>query len=175
MRDLKQTIRSIPDCPKPGIIFRDITTLLTNPEAYTQALDEFEAFFRKKGVTRLAAIDSRGFIFGGALADRLKVPLAVVRKKGKLPFTTIREEYALEYGTDVLEMHVDAVNKGDRVAVIDDLLATGGTIEASCKMVEKLGGTVAAIGVVIELSFLKGRARLSKYDLKSLIDYPTEE
>ena len=92
MRDLKQTIRSIPDFPKPGIIFRDITTLLTNPEAYTQALDEFEAFFRKKGVTRLAAIDSRGFIFGGALADRLKVPLAVVRKKGKLPFTTIREE-----------------------------------------------------------------------------------
>ena len=175
MRDLKQSIRSIPDFPKPGIIFRDITTLLTNPEAYAQALDEFEAFFRKKCVTRLAAIDSRGFIFGGALADRLNVPLAIVRKKGKLPYTTIREEYALEYGTDVLEMHVDAVKKGDRVAIIDDLLATGGTIEASCKMVEKLGGTVAGVGVVVELSFLKGRARLGKYDVRSLVDYPTEE
>ncbi len=174
MHDLKAVIRSIPDFPKPGIIFRDITTLLSDPEAYKEALDEFEEYFREKGVTRIAAIDSRGFIFGGALADRMSVPLAIIRKKGKLPYKTIHEEYALEYGTDTLEMHIDAIEKGDKVAVIDDLLATGGTLEASCKMVEKLGGEVAVIGVVIELSFLKGRDKLSGYDIKALIDYDTE-
>ena len=175
LHDLKSVIRSVPDFPKPGIVFRDITTLLSDTEAYKDALDEFEAFFRKKGVTRIAAIDSRGFIFGGALADRMSVPLAIIRKKGKLPFKTIHEEYALEYGTDVLEMHVDAVQKGDKVAIIDDLLATGGTLEASCKMVEKLGGEVVVIGVVIELSFLKGRDKLSGYDIIALTDYATEE
>jgi len=174
VHDLKAVIRSIPDFPKPGIIFRDITTLLSDPEAYKEALDEFEEYFREKGVTRIAAIDSRGFIFGGALADRMSVPLAIIRKKGKLPYKTIHEEYALEYGTDTLEMHIDAIEKGDKVAVIDDLLATGGTLEASCKMVEKLGGEVAVIGVVIELSFLKGRDKLSGYDIKALIDYDTE-
>lgn len=175
MNDLKAVIRSIPDFPKPGIVFRDITTLLSDSEAYKQALDQFEAYFRKKGVNRIAAIDSRGFIFGGALADRMNVALAIIRKKGKLPYKTIHEEYALEYGTDSLEMHVDAVQEGDKVAVIDDLLATGGTLEASCKMVEKLGGEVAVIGVVIELSFLKGREKLSRYDIQALIDYETEE
>jgi adenine phosphoribosyltransferase len=175
VHDLKAVIRSIPDFPKPGIIFRDITTLLSNPEAYKESLDEFEAYFREKGVTRIAAIDSRGFIFGGALADRMNVPLAIIRKKGKLPYKTIHEEYALEYGTDSLEMHIDAIEKGDKVAVIDDLLATGGTLDASCKMVEKLGGEVAVIGVVVELSFLKGREKLAKYDIKALIDYESEE
>jgi adenine phosphoribosyltransferase len=175
VNDLKAVIRSIPDFPKPGIVFRDITTLLSDTGAYRQALDQFEAYFRKKGVNRIAAIDSRGFIFGGALADRMNVPLAIIRKKGKLPYKTIHEEYALEYGTDSLEMHVDAVRKGDKVAVIDDLLATGGTLEASCKMVEKLGGEVVVIGVVIELSFLKGREKLSRYDIQALIDYETEE
>lgn len=174
MNDLKSIIRSIPDFPKPGIVFRDITTLLSNPGAYKEALDEFEAYFREKGVTRIAAIDSRGFLFGGALADRMNIPLAIIRKKGKLPFKTIHEEYALEYGTDSLEMHVDAIDKGDKVAVIDDLLATGGTLDASCKMVEKLGGEVAVIGVVIELSFLKGRDKLAQYDIKALIDYDSE-
>ncbi len=174
MHNLKGVIRSIPDFPKPGIVFRDITTLLSEPAAFKKALDEFEAYFREKGVTRIAAIDSRGFIFGGALADRMNIPLAIIRKKGKLPFQTIHEEYALEYGTDILEMHIDAVQKGDKVAVIDDLLATGGTLEASCKMVEKLGGEVAVIGVVIELSFLKGREKLAKYDIKALVDYESE-
>jgi len=174
VNDLKSIIRSIPDFPKPGIVFRDITTLLSNPGAYKEALDEFEAYFREKGVTRIAAIDSRGFLFGGALADRMNIPLAIIRKKGKLPFKTIHEEYALEYGTDSLEMHVDAIDKGDKVAVIDDLLATGGTLDASCKMVEKLGGEVAVIGVVIELSFLKGRDKLAQYDIKALIDYDSE-
>jgi len=174
VKNLKEAIRSIPDFPKPGIVFRDITTLLADPEAFKQSLDQFEEYFRAKGITRIAAIDSRGFLFGGALADRMNLPLTVIRKKGKLPFDTVSESYALEYGTDTLEMHIDAVQKGDKVAVIDDLLATGGTLEASCKMVEKLGGEVAAIGVVIELSFLKGRARFAQYDLKALVDYDSE-
>lgn len=174
MQDLKKVIRSIPGFPKPGIVFRDITTLLANPDAFAQALDRFEEYFRQKGVTRIAAIDSRGFLFGGALADRLGVPLSIIRKKGKLPFTTVQESYALEYGIDTLEMHTDAVRKGDRVAIIDDLLATGGTLEASCRMVEKLGGEVAAIGILIELSYLKGRDRFGRYDLKALVDYESE-
>jgi adenine phosphoribosyltransferase len=172
--DLKLVIRSIPDFPKRGIVFRDITTLLSNPKAFKHALDRFETIFRKKGVTRIAAIDSRGFIFGGALADRMDIPLSIIRKKGKLPYKTIREEYSLEYGTDTLEMHIDAVESGDKVAVIDDLLATGGTMEASCKMIEKLGGEVAVIGVVIELSFLKPRNRLKEHDIAALINYDSE-
>jgi len=172
--NLKNAIRSIPDFPKPGIVFRDITTLLANPKAFKHALDRFETEFRDRNVTRIAAIDSRGFIFGGALADRMNIPLSIVRKKGKLPYKTVREEYSLEYGTDTLEMHVDSVEKGDRVAVIDDLLATGGTMEASCKMVEKLGGEVAVIGVLIELSFLNPRHRLKQYDILTLIDYESE-
>lgn len=171
---LRDSIRSIPNFPKQGIVFRDITTLLAKPEAYNRALDQFESFFKARGVTRIAAIDSRGFIFGGALADRLGVPLVLVRKKGKLPFKTVREEYALEYGTDSLEMHVDAVAKGDRVGVIDDLLATGGTLMAACKMIEKLGGAVVAISVLIELSFLKGRQKFANYEVISLVDYESE-
>lgn len=174
VKDLKDAIRSIPDFPKPGIVFRDITTLLADPEAFKQSLDQFEEYFKEKGVTRIAAIDSRGFLFGGALADRMNLPLSIIRKKGKLPFDTVSETYALEYGTDTLEMHTDAVNKGDKVAVIDDLLATGGTLEASCKMVEKLGAEVTVIGVVVELSFLKGRDRFPKYDLQALVDYASE-
>jgi adenine phosphoribosyltransferase len=172
--NLKETIRSIPDFPKPGIVFRDITTLLSNPEQLKKSLDLFEQHFRQKGVTRIAAIDSRGFLFGGALADRMNVPLVVIRKKGKLPFTTISEDYDLEYGTDTLEMHTDAVGNSDKVAIIDDLLATGGTLEASCRLIEKLGGEVTTIGVLIELSFLKGRDRFPSYDIISLIDYDSE-
>jgi len=174
MRDLKTVIRSIPGFPKPGIVFRDITTLLADSDAFRYALDQFESYFRERGVNRIAAIDSRGFVFGGALADRMNIPLSIVRKKGKLPYKTVREEYALEYGTDTLEMHIDAVGKGDKVAVIDDLLATGGTLQATCRMVEKLGGEVAAVGVVIELSFLRGRDKLAQYDLKALVDYDSE-
>lgn len=172
--DLKAVIRSVPDFPKPGIVFYDITTLLSRPEAFRRALDEMEAFLRRRGVNRIVAIDSRGFIFGGALADRLQVPFVPVRKKGKLPYTTIGAEYALEYGTDSLEMHIDAVDKGDRVAVIDDLLATGGTLEASCRLVEQLGGQVVAVAVVIELSFLHGRKKLARYEVMSLVDYDSE-
>ena len=173
-KDLKKVIRSIPDFPKPGIVFRDITKLLANTEAFHCALDLFEKYFRSRGVTRIAAIDSRGFIFGGALADRLGVPLVLIRKKGKLPYATIGQEYSLEYGTDSLEIHTDAIRKNDKVAVLDDLLATGGTLEASCRLVERLGGEVVAVSVLIELSFLKGREKLRAYDVKSLVDYDTE-
>lgn len=172
--NLKAAIRSIPGFPKPGIVFRDITTLLTQPEAFRTALDRFERFFREKKVERIVAIDSRGFIFGGALADRLQVPFVPVRKKGKLPHRTVAAEYALEYGTDTLEMHVDAIHKGDKVAIIDDLLATGGTLDASCRLVRQLGGEVVAIGVLIELSFLKGRQKLPGCDILALIDYDGE-
>lgn len=172
--DLKNAIRSIPDFPKSGIVFRDISTLLSNPEAYKQSLDEFEKYFREKKINCIAAIDARGFLFGGALADRMNIPLSVIRKKGKLPFDTVSASYELEYGTDTLEMHKDAVNPGDKVAVIDDLLATGGTLEASCRMVEQLGGEVTTIGVVIELSVLKGRDKLSKFDICALVDYDSE-
>lgn len=171
---LKAAIRSIPDFPKKGIVFKDITTLLANPEAYQATLDRFEEFFRGIGVTKIAAIESRGFLFGGALADRLHIPLTLVRKKGKLPFQTIREDYALEYGVDSLEMHVDSAGSDDRVAIVDDLLATGGTLLATCRLIERLGGSVAGIGVLIELSFLKGRERLAGYDVLSLITYDGE-
>jgi adenine phosphoribosyltransferase len=171
---LRAAIRSVPDFPKKGIVFKDITTLLADPNSFCESLNLFENFCRRVGATRIAAIDSRGFIFGGALADRLKIPLTLVRKKGKLPFQTIREDYALEYGVDSLEMHVDSAKKGDRVIVIDDLLATGGTLLATCHLVERLGGEVAGIAVLIELSFLKGRGRLSGYEIVSLIDYKSE-
>ncbi|MFH1701367.1 MAG: adenine phosphoribosyltransferase [Candidatus Zixiibacteriota bacterium] len=172
--DLKNAIRSIPNFPKPGIVFRDISTLLSNPEAFKQSLDEFEKYFRARNINRIAAIDARGFLFGGALADRMNIPLCVIRKKGKLPFDTVSASYELEYGTDTLEMHKDAIFPGDKVAVIDDLLATGGTLEASCRMVEELGGEVTTIGVVIELSFLNGRSKLSKFDICALVDYESE-
>ncbi|MCP4566624.1 MAG: adenine phosphoribosyltransferase [FCB group bacterium] len=174
MRDLKTVIRSLPDFPKPGIIFRDITTLLADPEALCEAYDAIEKYLRTKKVNKIVAIDSRGFLLGGALADRLNIPLIPVRKKGKLPFTTISEEYALEYGTDSLEIHTDAITSGDSVAVLDDLLATGGTLKATCRLIEKLGGEVAGIAVFIELSFLKGRDRLTGYDIMALVDYDSE-
>jgi len=174
VKDLKGVIRSIPDFPKKGIVFRDITTLLADPEAFRQSLDMMQDFFTKRGVERIAAIDSRGFIFGGALSDRMKIPFVPIRKKGKLPFPTICQEYDLEYGTDTLEIHKDAVQKGEKVAVIDDLLATGGTLEASCKLVEKLGGEIVAISVLIELRFLRGRERIPNYEVMALIDYDSE-
>lgn len=171
---LKDAIRSIPDFPKPGIMFRDITTLLSDPDALKSALDLFENHFKSRGITKIAAIDSRGFIFGGALADRMNLPLVLIRKKGKLPFETISADYELEYGTDSLEMHTDSVSSGDKVAVLDDLLATGGTIAAACKMVEQLGAEVTTVAVLVELSFINGRAKFPGYDILSLVNYDSE-
>ena len=172
--DLKKAIRTVPDFPKPGVLFFDITTLLNDPKAFGQSLDLFEEYLREHRVNRIVAIDSRGFLFGGALADRMNLPLAVIRKKGKLPFKTYQADYALEYGTDQIEIHIDAAGQGDQVAIIDDLLATGGTLEAAVKLVEKTGAEVAAIGMVIELTFLNGRGRFTDYNLLSLVEYDSE-
>ncbi|KAA3615943.1 MAG: adenine phosphoribosyltransferase [Calditrichaeota bacterium] len=170
MHDLEKYIRSIPDFPKPGIQFKDITTLLQNPTAFKQCLDAFENRISGK-VDVVVGTESRGFIFGAPLADRLGVGFVPVRKPGKLPAETISEEYALEYGTDKLEIHTDAIRKGDKVVIIDDLLATGGTMQATTKLVERLGGEIVHILFLIELEFLQGRERLRAYSIDSLITF----
>jgi adenine phosphoribosyltransferase len=167
-------IRDVKDYPKKGVIFRDITTLIKNGKAFHDVLGIFYAICKDKKVDVVAAIESRGFIFGGALADRLGVGIVPVRKLGKLPADTVVQKYDLEYGTDSLEMHTDAIAEGQRVLIVDDLLATGGTLQATCGLVEKLGGEVAGIIVLIELSFLKGREKFKNYDFFSLIQYQTE-
>lgn len=167
-------IRDVKDYPKKGITFRDITTLIKNGRDFNEVLDIFHKICKGKKIDLVAAIESRGFIFGGALADRLRVGIIPLRKVGKLPAECVAEKYTLEYGTASLEMHTDAISKGEKVLIVDDLLATGGTLQATCKLVEKLGGTVVGIVVLIELSFLKGREKLKKYDFFSLIQYEKE-
>jgi len=174
MKDLKATIRSVPDFPKPGIVFRDITTLLADPEATQQAADAIADRYRDECIDVVVGIESRGFIFGALVAERLGVGLALVRKPGKLPCETIREAYELEYGTNEIEIHTDAIASGQRVLIVDDLLATGGTVAACCRLVEKLGGLVASCAFVIELSFLSGRAQLEGRDVFALADYESE-
>lgn len=174
MRDLKQYIRSVPDFPKPGINFYDITTLLQNPEGFRAAVDMLEEYVRGCRAEKILAIESRGFFFGAAIADRLGLSIVPARKPGKLPYRTIFEEYELEYGTDRLELHADAVNQGERVVVVDDLIATGGTLLAACRLIEKLGGEVAGIAAVIDLRFLPWREKLAGYDVRCLISYDSE-
>lgn len=177
--DLKQHIRRIPDFPKKGIVFRDITTLLQNPEAFKYTIDKIAEHFKKKSIDVIVGIESRGFIFAAVLAYKLGKKFAIVRKKGKLPYKTIFEEYELEYGKDRIEMHADAIEDGQAVLLVDDLLATGGTMLAASRLVEKLGGEVAGMAFVVELDFLKGREKLLKYnpnyDILSLVHYKTEE
>jgi adenine phosphoribosyltransferase len=174
MEQIRQYIRSVPDFPKPGINFYDITTLFQNPVGFRLALDGMEAYIRSRKADKIVAIEARGFILGAALADRLQISLVPARKPGKLPWRTITEEYSLEYGTDRLQMHADAVSKGDRVVIVDDLIATGGTITAACNLVEKLGGQVAGISAVIGLPFLPFKERLAKYDVHCLISFDSE-
>lgn len=174
MKDLKKYIRSVPDFPKPGINFYDITTLLQDPDGFQKALDEMERFVVAKKPDKILSIESRGFVFGAALADRLKLGLIPARKPGKLPYKTVSEQYDLEYGTDSLEIHADAVSDGDRIVIVDDLLATGGTMQAVCRMVEKLGGEVVGVSVVIDLNFLPWREKLHGYDVHYLISYDSE-
>jgi adenine phosphoribosyltransferase len=168
---LRALIRDVPDYPKKGIVFKDITTLIKRGDAFDEVMNIFFARCYGKKIDLVAAVESRGFIFGGSLADRLKVGFVPVRKFGKLPADTVEQKYDLEYGTDRLEIHKDAITPGQRVVIIDDLLATGGTIKAACKLVEKLGGEVAGILVMIELGFLNGRDKLKDYDLFTLIRY----
>jgi adenine phosphoribosyltransferase len=172
--DLKERIRNIRDWPKPGIVFRDITTLLSDPIAYNYTLDRLCEHFRESDVDKVLGIEARGFIFGGGLASRFGVGFVPARKPAKLPFHTLREEYALEYGNDALEIHTDSLRAGEQVLIVDDLLATGGTLGAAVRLVERAGAHVAGIGVVIDLAFLKGRERLGQYDLFSLVQYDSE-
>jgi len=167
---LKAVIRDVPDFPKPGILFKDITTLLKNPQAYRRALDLFTVLCGDHLADKVVAIESRGFIIGAALADRLGIGFVPVRKPGKLPGSTIRCTYDLEYGQDCLEIHDDALNKGDRVLIVDDVIATGGTARATGELVTRVGGTVAAYAFLVELGFLNGRSRLEG-DVLSLIKY----
>ena len=169
--NLKDHIRDIPDFPKSGILFRDITPLLQQPEAMAFIEDQFVEAVGAERITAIAGIESRGFIFGTALARRLELGFIPIRKPGKLPAASISESYSLEYGENVLELHEDAADKNDRVLIVDDLLATGGTAAASVKLVERLGATVAAVAFVVELSFLKGREQLAGHKVISLVDY----
>lgn len=172
--ELKNLIRDVPNFPKHGIIFKDITTLLKNPEGLSDAADELVNFLQNKHITKVAGIESRGFILGGIIAQKLGAGFIPIRKPGKLPAETISESYALEYGTDRIEIHKDAIQNGDKILLHDDLLATGGTMEAACKLVERLGGEVVQISFLIELNFLHGRDKLKKYDVRSLIQYDSE-
>lgn len=172
--DLARTIRSIPDFPKPGIVFRDITTLLKDPAALRQAADSIAAQYAGAGISKVVCVEARGFILGSILAYRLGAGVVLVRKPGKLPAATLRETYALEYGTDAVEIHADAISQGDRVLVHDDLLATGGTAAAACALVERLGGTIVGVSFLIELAFLRGRLRLPGHNIHALITYNEE-
>ena len=162
MLNLKDYIRNIPDFPKPGIIFRDITTALKKPNVFRQIIDEIYFNFKDENIDYIAAIESRGYLFGAPLAYKLGAGLVIIRKPGKLPSKVERIEYELEYGTDSLEIHQDAVEPGKRVLVVDDLLATGGTICAAYKLIEKIGGIVAGTAFLIELDNLKGKTHLPK-------------
>jgi len=169
--DLKGYIRDIPDWPKKGILFRDITPLLINPKAFAAAVGALCADFTDAGIEYVAAVEARGFIFGSAVAEKLGAGFVPIRKKGKLPWRTESVSYDLEYGTDTLEVHSDAVTSGGKVLMVDDLLATGGTMAAACKLIGKIGGTVVGIAFLIELAGLQGREKMPGYKMTSIISY----
>ena len=169
--NLKEIVRDIPDFPKNGIIFKDITTLLKNKEAFKYTLIQLYNLSKNKNITKVVGIESRGFIFGGVLAEKLNAGFVPIRKPGKLPAETLKEEYTLEYGTDSIEIHTDAINANDIVLLHDDLLATGGTMAAACRLVDKMGARIVQISFIIELDFLNGRELLKNYDVHSLIHY----
>ncbi len=168
-KKLKAAIRDIPDFPQKGIIFKDITPILADPKLFKKAVNVFCKRHAKGSISKVAAVEARGFIFGGAVAMKLGAGFIPVRKKGKLPFNTIEESYELEYGSATLAMHVDAVKPGETILIVDDLLATGGTAAATAAMVEKLGGKIVEIAFLIELGFLKGRDKLTKHPVFSAI------
>jgi adenine phosphoribosyltransferase len=168
---LKANIRDVPDFPKPGIVFKDITPILGNGQLFRLAITIFSERFQRRSVDKIVAIDARGFIFAGAVAHMLGIGLVPVRKKGKLPFTRHEESYSLEYGDNVVEIHVDAIKPGERVVIIDDLLATGGTAAAAAKLVEKCGGEIVEIAFLIELTFLPGRSKLAPRPVFAAIQY----
>ena len=171
MTDLKARIRHVPDFPKPGILFYDVTTLLRDAEGFKLAIDAIAGPYHDKGISLIVGIESRGFILGAAVADRIGAGFVPVRKIGKLPHTTVRVSYDLEYGTDSLEIHSDAVEPGQRVLIVDDLLATGGTARATVDLVRQLGGTVHGVAVLIELAELNGRGKLAGENVHAVLTY----
>jgi adenine phosphoribosyltransferase len=171
MDQLKAHIRHVPDFPKPGILFYDVTTLLKDPQGFRLAIDSLATPYRESGISLVVGIESRGFILGSAVADRIGAGFVPVRKLGKLPAETIRASYALEYGNDSLEMHRDAIEQGQKVLIVDDLLATGGTARATVDLVRQLGGDVQGVAFLIELVELNGRARLEGEQVRTVLQY----
>lgn len=169
--EIKALVLDVPDFPKPGIVFKDITPLLSTPEAFSAITDYFAGQLKHHPARAILAIESRGFIFGAALAERVGLPLHLVRKRGKLPRATVSVEYELEYGTDHVEIHADVIERGERYVIVDDVIATGGTAAAAAQLVAEQGGTVAACLFVLELSFLDGRSRLGDLTVESLLNY----
>jgi adenine phosphoribosyltransferase len=168
---LRESIRDIPDFPKEGVTFKDITPLLADPVAFSTAVDAIVVSFGRGTIDKVVGIEARGFIIAAPVAYHFGAGFIPLRKPGKLPYETVSEAYELEYGTESLELHVDAFSEGDRVLIVDDVLATGGTARAACNLVEEAGGTVAGLAFVIELEFLKGSKRLEDYDYVSLLKY----
>jgi adenine phosphoribosyltransferase len=171
VEDLKRLIRSIPDFPKKGILFRDITTLLQNGPQFRRVIDTLAKHYGGKRIDKIVAVESRGFIIASPLAYKFKAGIIPVRKKGKLPHKTVEATYELEYGTDTLQMHADAIEPGDNILIVDDLLATGGTAKATIELVNKLGGKIVGICFLIELTDLKGREKLKEHKVHSIIKY----
>ena len=171
MEELKRYVREISDFPKPGILFYDITTLLQDPMGLRQAVDQFVWLFAAENVDKVVGIESRGFLFGPVVAYNLNAGFIPVRKPGKLPWETVEQSYELEYGSDSIEMHEDAVHPGERVLIVDDLIATGGTARAAAQLVESVGGVVVALGFLLELTFLEGRDKLAAHHVESLMQY----
>jgi len=168
---IKAAVRNIPDFPKPGILFKDITPILADPELFRGCIDLFVERHRGRGISKVAAVDARGFLFASAICDRLQTGLIPIRKKGKLPYKTYEKTYDLEYGTATLTVHEDAFEKGEPVLLVDDLLATGGTAAASAELVERAGGKLVEVDFLVELSFLNGRDRLRAYEVFAPIQF----
>ncbi|MFW9782548.1 MAG: adenine phosphoribosyltransferase [Candidatus Heimdallarchaeota archaeon] len=174
--DLETYIRNVPDWPKPGIQFKDVTTLCKDNNAFKESCNQIIDYYKDMGIDKVAAIEARGYVWGGVIAYKLDAGFVLIRKPGKLPYKTISETYELEYGTDTIEMHIDAIEKGEKVLLFDDLLATGGTAKAACSLIEKSGGIVVGIAFIIELTgSLHGRDLIQGYDILSLIKIPVEE
>jgi adenine phosphoribosyltransferase len=172
--NLKETIRSIPHWPIESVTFRDLTTLMQNPQAYKYACDVLYERYKDQKIDKIVAIDARGFVFGGVLAYKLNIGFVPVRKKGKLPSSTIQADYTLEYGVNTVEMHDDSISKGERIVIVDDLIATGGTIAAAVKLVEQLGGQIIECAFIVELPDLKGREKISKHPIYSMVTFEGE-
>jgi len=174
--DLEKYIRNVPDWPKPGIQFKDVTTLAKSSIAFKESCDQIIEYYNDKGITKVAAIEARGYVWGGVIAYQMGTGFILIRKPGKLPYKTFSETYELEYGSDTIEMHTDAIEKDDKVLLFDDLLATGGTAKAAINLIEKAGGIVAGVAFIIELTgSLHGIDKLQGYDVISLIKIPVEE